>query len=142
MTEQPERFIFVLLSSRGPVLATEVDAPLQSAADERLGRVPRAILVGDVILHASAWVNLQLAWLMNGLAASTMKMETAYIDWTTQVRVVFTRILAISVAFRVVDVLRRQVDPKALRSDLKLVSGIPMRHKAEGHAQIYDRLQN
>lgn len=75
------------------------------------------------------------------LAAFSVTIEATYVNWPTQVRVVFARILALAIAFRVVDVLRRQVDTQALRGDFEFVGGIPMCHKSKGHAQVYDRLQ-
>ena len=68
-------------------------------------------------------------------------MQITYVNWTTQVRVVFARVLAVAIAFRVVNMLSGQIDTKTLRSDFEFVGSIPMRHKAKGHAQVYDRLQ-
>jgi len=88
-TKQTQGLVLVLFSAALLVPAADVNALLEQASDERLGGVPVPVLVGDVVLHARARVDLELL----------------RVDRTTQARVVLAGVFPIAVTLGVVNVL-------------------------------------
>lgn len=97
------------------VQAPKMDTPRKAEAQVPGAGGPAALLVGDVVLHAGARVDLELA----------------VVDGPAQAGVVLAGVLAVGVAQRVVDVLLGAVDAQALFRDLELFRRVAVGHEGE-----------
>src|SRR4051812_6174562 len=92
-----------------------MDAASEAVAQEAGAGGPASVLVGNVVLHTGARIDLQLPG----------------VDGPAEALVILARVFAIGVAQGVVDVLLGTIDAQAFFSDFKLLSRIPVCQERE-----------